>query len=65
MLDLGATQLAMMVINDFFRNFFQHFTFHSTHNERHYFVVQFLKSSALIVRKQKLVLFEGCKVNLK
>lgn len=41
MVDLGATQLAVMIIDNFFRNLLENLALHSPHYKWHHFEVQF------------------------
>ena len=63
--NLGATQLAVMVIDNFLRNLLENLTLHSPHHEWHHFEVQFFKGSPLLVGEEKLILSKSCEIHLE
>ncbi len=62
---LSSFEGAEIVIDYFFREFLKHIGFHSPHDERHDFEVQFLKDFLLLFTEDQVIFFESLQVNLK
>lgn len=64
-LGLAFAQRAVVVVDDFFREFFEDVALHAPHDEGHHFIVQFFKGLALVIREEEFVFLESGQVDFE